>query len=69
MIDRIGYLDDAIERVSALAGIEKAHVVEYRRPFSVADFLRSYSPNVLKIDRTTLYELSSPQLMYLWRAY
>ncbi len=69
MIDRIGYLDDAIERVSAMAGIEKAHVVEYRKPFSVADLLRSYGPNVLKIDRTTLYELSSPQVMYLWRAY
>jgi protease-4 len=66
LIDEIGYLDEAIEQAKSLAGIEKAQVVEYRKPFSFADFLRSQSMNILRIDKTTLYELSTPQLLYLW---
>jgi protease-4 len=69
MIDDIGYLDDAIEQVKALAGIERARVVEYRKPFSMTDFLITGSRNFLKIDRTTLYELSIPQVLYLWSGY
>jgi len=69
LIDEIGYMDEAIELVSSLAGIKKAHVVEYRRPFSWSSFLNSRSKNVLKIDRTTLYELSIPQVLYLWTGY
>jgi len=66
LIDKIGYLDEAIEEVKSLAGIEKAQVVEYRKPFSVADFLKSRSGGILKIDKATLYELGTPQLLYLW---
>ena len=68
LIDEIGYLDEAIELVKSLAGIEDAHVVEYRKPFSLADFLNSRS-SILKLNRTTLYEFSTPQVMYLWSAY
>jgi protease-4 len=66
LIDKIGYIDEAIEQVKSLAGIEKAQVVEYRKPFSFADFLSSRSGNILKINRSTLYELSTPQVLYLW---
>ncbi|MBA7654924.1 hypothetical protein ES703_62819 [subsurface metagenome] len=66
LIDEIGYLDEAIELVKSQAGIEKAQVVEYRKPFSLAGFLGARSKNLLKIDRTTLYELSVPQVLYLW---
>jgi len=69
LIDKIGYLDEAIEQAKSLAEIEEAQVVEYRRPFSLAGFLRLQSRNILKIDRTTLYELSTPQLLYLWSLY
>jgi protease-4 len=69
LIDEIGYLDEAIERVKSLAGIKEARVVEYRKPFSLAGFLSSRSQSVLKIDRTTLYEFSTPQILYLWSAY
>ena len=69
LIDDIGYLDDAIEQVKLLAGIEEAQVVEYHRPFSLAEFLRSHNRNILKIDRATLYELSTPQILYLWSIY
>jgi protease-4 len=66
LIDAIGYLDDAIEQVKSLAGIEKAQVVEYRKPFSLADFLSSRSSDVLKLNKNALYELTTPQLLYLW---
>ncbi len=39
LIDDIGYLDEAIDTVKSLAGISTAQVVEYRKPFTVADFL------------------------------
>ena len=69
LIDEIGYLDDAIELVKSLARIDKAQVVEYRKPFSLTDFLSYRKSNLLKIDRTTLYELGTPQILYLWSAY
>jgi protease-4 len=69
LIDEIGYLDEAIELVKSMAGIKEARVVEYRKPFSLAGFLNSRSQSVLKIDRTTLYELTTPQVLYLWSAY
>ncbi len=69
LIDDIGYLDDAIELVKSMAKIDKAQVVEYRKPFSLTGFLSYRKPNFLKIDRTTLYELSTPQILYLWSAY
>jgi len=69
LIDKIGYLDDAIELAKSLAEIDKAQVVQYRKPFSLTDFLSYRKPNLLKIDRTTLYEFSTPQILYLWSAY
>ena len=69
LIDKIGYLDEAIKQVKELADVEEAQVVEYRKPFSLAGFLSAKSRGVLKIDRTTLYELSAPQILYLWSVY
>lgn len=69
LIDDIGYLDEAIDLVKSLAGIENAQVVEYRKPFSFGDFLSYRKPNLLKLDRSTLYELGTPQVLYLWSAY
>jgi len=66
LIDEIGYLDDAVEQVKVLAGIEKAHLVEYQHPFSFSDLLNSRNGSIPKIDRSTLYELSTPQVLYLW---
>jgi protease-4 len=65
LVDKIGYMDEAIGQVKLLAGIEKAQVVEYRKQFSLAYLLDSRS-NLLKIDKSTLYELSMLQVLYLW---
>ncbi len=71
LIDGIGYLDEAVALAKSLAGIDEAQVIEYRKPFSFADFLsyRRQNQNLLKLDRTTLYELGTPQVLYLWSAY
>jgi len=69
LIDGIGYFDEAIELALSLAGIQEAQVVEYRKPFSLAGFLSSRSAAFMKIDRAALYELSTPQLLYLWSIY
>lgn len=69
LIDAVGYLDDAIEAVKSLAGIDKARVVEYRKPFSLADFLSLKADSMLKVDKATLYKLTAPQVLYLWPGY
>jgi protease-4 len=69
LIDGIGYLDDAIALVKSMAGIQNARVVEYHRPFSFGDLLSLKKANMLKLDRTTLYELGRPEVMYLWSAF
>jgi protease-4 len=69
LIDKIGYLDEAIAEVKALAGIKAAQVVEYRRPFSLMSFLNAKSGQIPKLDRKTLFEFGTPQVLYLWSAY
>lgn len=69
LIDQIGYLDDAIGVAKSLAGIAAAQVVEYRQPFSFRDILSVKSANAKLLSRTTLYELSTPQVLYMWSAY
>jgi protease-4 len=66
LIDEIGYMEEAIEAAKSLANITEAKIVEYKKPFSFESFLgvRTF----LHIDRNTLYEFTTPQLMYLWEA-
>jgi protease IV len=69
LIDSVGYLDDAIELVKTMAGLKKARVVLYRRPFSFSDLLGVSTQSLFKLDKSTIYELSTPQRLYLWSAY
>jgi protease-4 len=66
LIDSIGYLNDAIAETKSLAGVKKAQVVEYKKPFSIAEMLGAKTNVSLKIDRRTLYEIAVPQALYLW---
>jgi len=70
LIDKVGYLDDAIDLVKSRAGIQRAQVVEYRRPFSWFNMLgvQQKSKGTFRLDRTMLYELSTPEVLYLWGA-
>jgi len=69
LIDKVGYLQEAIEQVKELAEIDKAQVVEYRKPFSLASFLNSQNKMNLTLDRNKLLELSRAERLYLWTAY
>ena len=69
LIDKIGYLDDAVSLVKSMAGISDAQVVRYRKPFSLTDFLAYGKASVPRLDRTTLYELATPEVLYLWGAH
>jgi protease-4 len=66
LIDEIGYLSDAINKMEMMAGIEKAQVIAYRKPFSFSDILAAEAKSPLQIDRRMLYELAVPQVLYLW---
>ncbi len=66
LIDEIGYFDDAVSKAKTLAGIDEAQVIEYTRPFSFAGLFGSEAKSIFKLDRNTIYELSTPQVMYLW---
>ncbi|HAL45357.1 MAG: hypothetical protein A2Y12_11685 [Planctomycetes bacterium GWF2_42_9] len=65
LIDKIGYLADAVESAKELANIKKAKVVEYEKPFS---FESLFGANSLlrHFNNNALFELTTPQLMYLW---
>lgn len=69
LIDKVGYLDDAVAEVKAMANIKEAQVVEYRRMFSFMNFLNAKTEAPFKLNRKTLYELSEPQVLYMWSAY
>ena len=70
LIDDIGYLDDAINMAKSIAGINEAQVIQYKRPFSFGGIMGVESKqNLLNLDRNTLFELGTPQVMYLWNAY
>ncbi len=66
LVDTVGYIEDAIASAEELANIKNAHVVEYRKPFGLADLMTSARKNLLNIDKNSIYEISGPKLMYLW---
>ncbi|HEX42017.1 MAG TPA: signal peptide peptidase SppA [Phycisphaerales bacterium] len=69
LIDRVGYLDDAIDVVKSMAKVKEVRVVEYRRPFTMSALLRGQESMSLKVDKMLIHELSRPELMYLWSAF
>ena len=59
LVDKIGYLDEAIKEAQALAGIPAAKVVRYHRPGSYRPTIYSMLPEL---------ETAGPQFLYLWLA-
>lgn len=66
LIDEIGYIQEAIALAKSLANIADAKIVEYEKPFSFEKLLGAQT--LFKLDRDSLLELTTPQLMYLWDA-
>ena len=69
LIDKIGYLDEAVDLAKSLARVDKAQVVRYRKPFSLSDLISYRAKSTLKLNRATLYELGTPEILYLWSAH
>lgn len=69
LIDELGYLRDAVDLAESLAGVVDARVVEYREVFTLASFLQARSQAGVSLNPQALLEWTTPQLMYLWRAY
>ncbi|MGA7578969.1 MAG: signal peptide peptidase SppA [Desulfobaccales bacterium] len=59
LIDKIGYLDDAVKEAQERAGLTRARVVRYQRP-------DSYRPNIYSL--LPELEAAGPQFLYLWMA-
>jgi len=72
LIDRIGYLEDALAMARARAGIERARVIMYRRPSEFAETIYSRATtappqvNLINLDLAAL-GLREPAFMYLWQ--
>ncbi len=73
LIDRVGYLDDAVKRIKQLAGIENASVITYYRPGSykgsVYSALPKAPPNIINLISINGQGLITPpgvHFMYLW---
>lgn len=70
LVDRIGYLEDSIDRIKDRAGVAKARVIMYRRPDEYAESVYARSAasapvfNLINVDFAPL--LHSPQFLYLW---
>lgn len=66
LIDQIGYLKDAVALTEQLAGIEGSRVIEYKPRFAFWDLLAAEEKTSFQLDRKTLHQWTTPQLMYLW---
>ena len=67
LVDGVGYMKEAIEEAMKLAGLDRAMVVRFREPLTLSEILMGAEGRTMfKMDRSTIYELSTPQLMYLW---
>ena len=74
LIDRVGYLDEAIDALKKAAGIKEARVVRYYRPgsykgslYSAAQLDAAPSINLININADGLEMMATPQFLYLWQ--
>jgi len=70
LVDKIGYLEDAVDRAIALAGLppEQVNVVQYRREFSLVGYLLEGRAKTPTLDVAALVDLTVPRAYYLWSA-
>jgi protease-4 len=75
LVDRLGYLDDAITRLKIRAAVPDARVVIYRRPDEYSETLystlaaaqaRGSAPQITLINLNVDALMQSPRFLYLW---
>ncbi|MBW8016352.1 MAG: signal peptide peptidase SppA [Planctomycetes bacterium] len=67
LIDEIGYFEDVVNKVRSLTKLSSVHVVEYSKPFSLANLMRAETKLGINIDAKLIDEVTTPRLQYLWR--
>lgn len=73
MVDRLGYLDDAIDEAQGLAGVSQAEVVQYQRPGTASRSVYAAAPNapiqgdILPLSYPGLDRAKTPTFLYLWQ--
>ncbi|MFW6114966.1 MAG: signal peptide peptidase SppA [Thermodesulfobacteriota bacterium] len=74
LIDRIGYLDDALKAMKTSLGLENPRVVTYHRPGAYKSTIYSGQPDssqreiqFLGVQKNHLDPLAGIRFMYLWR--
>ena len=72
LVNRIGYLDDAILDVLGRAHLETARVIRYAKPVSLIDLVSSFGASTASrpgalVDADLLMKLRTPQLLYMAR--
>jgi protease-4 len=67
LVDREGFLEDAVDRAVQLAGLkpDEVQVVEYKPEFSLADILLGAEGKQKGFDPAAIWEMSVPQAYYL----
>ena len=71
LVDRIGYLQDAVAGAERRAGVSRARVIMYRRPDEFAENIYSGAPvrpaqmNLINFDLGGLHTMA-PQFLYMW---
>ncbi len=66
LIDKVGYLDDAIDQAATLAGLSKPKVLKYTIRKGLLEQLTAAKAGPL-IDTNVLDEIQTPKLMMIWK--
>ena len=72
LVDRLGQMEDVVDRIKILAGEDRVKVVMYHRPLGYrgSAYAESVPPtpqvNLVNISADNLLELTQPQFLYLW---
>jgi protease-4 len=73
LVDRLGYLDDAIDDAQALASAANAEVIQYQRPGTPAKSVYAVAPNmpiqgeIVPFSYPGLDRSKTPTFLYLWQ--
>ena len=67
LVDRIGFLEDAVDRAVELAGLsaEKTRVVKYSKPKGLLDEVLGGTSATGRVDLAAIAELTTPRCWYL----
>ncbi len=70
LVDKIGFLEDAVDQAVSLAGLSPSdvEVVEYKRELGFLDYVLGADARQRGFDPSMLLDLAVPRAYYLWSA-